>query len=248
MMVASTCIPGAQAQQADDAAQILKSMSDYVASQKNISLTYDSDVEVITSEVEKIQFNSSGKVLISRPDKVRASRTGGYADFEILFDGKTVSGLGKNINAYAQFDFAGSIDQLIDKLRGMNLIVAPGADILGSHVYDDLMADVIVAKHIGRGVIDGVECEHLAFRDLDVDWQLWVEVGARPIPRKYVITSKGVGGAPQYTLRIKEWKTDAPIGADAFVFTPPPGATKVALDALVNIDEVPQGVVTGAKK
>jgi hypothetical protein len=205
------------------------------------SLTYDSDVEVVTSEVEKIQFTSSGKVRLSRPDKVRASRTGGYADVEIVFDGKTVSAVGKNINAYTQFESAGSIDQLIAKLRGMDLITAPGADILGSHIFDD-------AKHIGRGVIDGVECEHLAFRDLNVDWQLWVDVGDRPIPRKYVITSKGVGGAPQYTLRIKEWKTDAPISADAFTFTPPSGAKKVALDALENIDEVPQGVVTGAKK
>jgi len=250
VLVAATVawLPSAQAQKADDAAQILKSMSDYVASQKNISLTYDSDIEVITSEVEKIQFTSSGKVVLSRPDKVRASRTGGYADFEIVFDGKTVSGLGKNVNAYAQLESAGSIDQLIAKLRGMSLLTAPGADLLGSHIFDDLMADVIVAKHIGQGVIDGVECEHLAFRDLDVDWQLWVEVGARPIPRKYVITSKGVGGAPQYTLRIKEWKTDAPVSADAFTFTPPPGAKKVALDELGNIDEVPQGIVTGAKK
>jgi hypothetical protein len=250
VLVAATVawLPSAQAQKADDAAQILKSMSDYVASQKNISLTYDSDVEVITSEVEKIQFTSSGKVLLSRPDKVRASRTGGYADVEIVFDGKMVSAVGKNINAYTQFESAGSIDQLIAKLRGMDLITAPGADVLGSHIFDDLMADVIVAKHIGRGVIDGVECEHLAFRDLNVDWQLWVEAGARPIPRKYVITSKGVGGAPQYTLRIKEWKTDAPISADAFTFTPPEGAKKVALDALEDIDEVPQGVVTGAKK
>jgi hypothetical protein len=250
VLVAATVawLPSARAQKADDAAQILKSMSDYVASQKNISLTYDSDIEVITSDLEKIQFTSSGKVLLSRPDKVRASRTGGYADFEIVFDGKTVSGLGKNVNAYAQLESPGSIDQLVAKLRGMNLLTAPGADLLGSHIFDDLMADVIVAKHIGQGVIDGVECEHLAFRDLDVDWQIWVEVGARPIPRKYVITSKGVGAAPQYTLRIKEWKTDTPISADAFTFTPPQGAKKVALDELGNIDEVPQGVVTGAKK
>jgi hypothetical protein len=161
-----TWMPGAQAQKVDDAVQILNSMSDYVASQKTISLTYDSDVEVVTSEVEKIQFTSSGKVLLSRPDKVRASRTGGYADVEMVFDGNTVSAVGKNINAYTQFESVGSIDQLIAKLRGMDLITAPGADILGSHIFDDLMTDVIVAKHIGRGVIDGVECEHLAFRDL----------------------------------------------------------------------------------
>ena len=110
-----------------------------------------------------------------------------------------------------------------------------------------MTSDVIDAKHIGRGVIDGVECEHLAFRDLDTDWQIWIEVGARPIPRKYVITSKAEAGAPQYTLRIKDWGTDVP--ADAFAFKPPQDAKKIAFDALANIDEVPQGTVpSGAVK
>jgi hypothetical protein len=247
MMLTSTLfVPVAHA--ADDAVQILKAMSDYVASQKTLSLTFDSDVEVVTPEVEKIQFASSGKMTLSRPDKLRVSRTGGYADVEIVFDGKTISALGKNINAFTQMEAAGSIDLLISKLRDMNIVSAPGADFLGTHVFEDLMDGVISAKHIGLGVIDGVECEHLAFRGRDVDWQIWIEAGARPIPRKYVITSKAVGAAPQYTLRIKDWKTDAPAGADLFAFTPPPGANKVPLEALVNFDEIPQGVVAGEKK
>ena len=85
---------------------------------------------------------------------------------------------------------------------------------------------MIDAKHIGRGAIGGVECEHLAFRDHDTDWQLWVEVGANPIPRKFVITSKAVAGAPQYTLVIRDWKTDAPADETAFAFKPPEGAKK----------------------
>lgn len=139
-------VPMAHAQKGDDATQILKAMSDYVASQKTISLTYDSDVEVITSEVEKIQFTSSGRVLLSRPDKVRVSRAGGYADAEVVFDGKTVTALGKNINSFSQLEAVGSIDQLITKLRGMNVVSAPGADFLETRVYDDLMADVISAS------------------------------------------------------------------------------------------------------
>jgi hypothetical protein len=124
----------------------------------------------------------------------------------------------------------------------------PGADLLLSSVYDELTAGVVDAKHIGQGVIDGVECEHLAFRSPDLDWQLWVEIGARPIPRKYVISSKHVAGAPQYTLRIKEWKTDVPVAADAFAFKPPADAKRVELVALTDIDEIPAGQVTGGKK
>jgi hypothetical protein len=171
----------------DDAAQILKVMSDYVSSQHSIELTFNSDIEVITPEIQKIQFTSSGKLLLRRPDKLRANRTGGYTDVEIVFDGKTI--LGKNINAYAQSEVAGNVDKLVDVLRDQYSLEFPGADLLLSNPYEVLMADVLEAKHIGQGVVDGIECEHLAFRNQDTDWQLWVEVGENPIPRKFVITS-----------------------------------------------------------
>ena len=237
--------PGAHAQ---DAAKILKAMSDYVTAQKSISISFDSDIEVVTSDLQKIQFTSSGQVLLNRPDKIRVTRTGGYADVELVFDGKTVTLLGKNVNAFAQADAPGTVDQLIDGIRDQYNVSMPGADLLLSRVYDELTTDVLDAKHIGQGVIDGVDCEHLAFRGPDVDWQLWVETGARPIPHKYVITSKHVTGAPQYTLRVKEWKTDAPAGADAFVFKPPADAKKVEFAALTDVDEVPAGQVAGGKK
>jgi len=233
---------------AQDAPKILRAMSDYVAAQKTLSIAFNSDIEVVTSDVQKIQFTASGQVLLSRPDKIRATRTGGYADVELVFDGKTLSVLGKNINAYAQKEAPGTVDQLIDRLRDELGVAMPGADLLLSNVYDQLIKDVLDAKHIGLGVIDGVECDHLAFRNEDTDWQIWIETGARPIPRKYVITSKAVNGAPQYTLHIKEWKADVPVGPDAFAFKPPAGAKKVEFSALSDIDEVPPCVPTGGKK
>ena len=96
---------------------------------------------------------------------------------------------------------------------------------------------MIDAKHIGHGVIDGVECEHLAFRNQDIDWQLWVRTGADPIPRKMVITSKAVGRRPQYTLTIRDWKTDVPVDAATFTFKAPAGAKKVGPEALASLDE-----------
>ena len=239
-------MPHANAQ-SNDADQILKKMSDYVASQKTLSVTFDSDIEVITPSLQKIQFTSSGEVQLSRPDKLRATRTGGYRDVEIVFDGKTLTMNDKDANDFAQLETRGSIDQLIDLLREKYGVTAPGADILFSNAFDVMMADVIDGAHVGKGVIDGVECDHLAFRNVDTDWQIWIETGARPIPRKYVITSKAVAGAPQYTLRIKEWRTAVP--ADAFAFKPAQGAKKVALADLRDIDEVPPGTIaTGAKK
>ena len=242
MILAAALLATASVAQAKegDAKAILKAMSDYVGSQKTVELTFDSDIEIITPELEKIQFTNSGEALVSRPDKLRAHRVGGYADVALFFDGKTVSVYGKNINGYAQFEGPSTIDQLVEALRQGRGVALPGADLLLAQPYDALVAGVIEAKHIGRGVIDGRECEHLAFRNVDTDWQLWVEVGERPVPRKMVITSKTVKNAPQYTLRVKGWKTDAEPAPDAFQFQPPAGAAKLSPDALNGLDELPQ--------
>lgn len=234
---------------ADDPAKVLKTMSDYLAGQKSLSAKFDSDIEVVTPELQKIQFTSSGELKMNRPDKLRIRRTGGYADVELVYDGKLVSLYGNNAKSYVQADLAGTVDQMIDALQARSGAGLPGADLLLSNSYDQLMANVLEGKHIGQGVVDGVECEHLAFRGPDTDWQIWIETGAKPVPRKYVITSKTVTGAPQYSLKIKDWKTDANADAD-FAFKAPADATKVALDAsvMIEFDEIPPGTPAGAKK
>jgi len=234
---------------AGDPGTLLKAMSDYLASQKSLSAKFDSDVEVVTPELQKIQFSSSGEMKMNRPDKLRIRRTGGYADVELVYDGKTISLYGNNAKSYVQADLAGGTDKMIDTLYGHSSAGLPGADLLLSNSYDELMANVIQGSHVGQGVVDGVECEHLAFRGPDTDWQIWIETGAKPVPRKYVITSKTVTGAPQYSLRIRDWKTDANADAD-FMFKPPAEATKVALDstAMIEFDEIPPGTPAGPKK
>jgi hypothetical protein len=240
--------PPARAQGRDDAMAILKAMSNYIDAQQSIALLFDSDIEVITPELQKLQFASSGQVLLDRPNKLQVTRHGGYADVDFYYDGKRATIYGNNINAFANLDLQGTIDQLIDKLRGEHGIDAPGADLLFSHSFEGMTADAIDARHIGRGVVDGVECEHLAFRDVDTDWQIWVEVGPKPIPHKYIITSKTLTGAPQYTLRISGWKSNTQPPADAFAFKPPAGAKQIDLSALSGIDEVPPGTPMGVKK
>lgn len=248
LTVALASFAGARADESGDANAILKAMSDYVTSQKSITAAFNTDIEAVTSDLQKIQFASSGAMQLVRPDKIHVSRTGGYTDVELFFDGKTFAVENKKDNAYAETAAAGTVDQLIDKIRRELGVDMPGADILVANPYAVLSADVIDAKHIGRGVINGVECEHLAFRNLDTDWQIWIEAGAKPIPRKFVITSKAVTGGPQYTLLITDWKGDAPVAADAFTLHAPADAKKIEFKDLTDVDEVPPGVVKGAKQ
>ena len=217
----------------------LKAMSDYMAAQKAFSFDYDSFLEVVSKENQKLGLASSGTMTVNRPDKLRATRMGGFANVEFVFDGKTVTMLGKNANSYAQTAAPGTIDQLVDVLRDKYHRPVPGADLLMSNLYDQLMPEVVDAKDLGSGVIDGVECDHLAFRAKDVDWQIWIAQGGRPYPCRYVITSTKVSGAPQYSMDVRSWKTGTEVASDPFAFKAPANAKKLNPGELRDFDELP---------
>jgi len=231
-----------------DAKKILKAMSDYMAAQKSISFAYDSDLEVVTKDHQKLALLSSGTVTLNRPDKIRATRHGGFADVELLFDGKTLTLLGKNANLYAQADIPGTIDHLIKELRVKYKKPLPAADLLMADVYDQLMPAVIDVKDLGSGVVGGIECDHLAFRTEDVDWQIWIAQGARPYPCQYVITSKLVDAGPQYSIRVRDWKTGEEVTSDDFSFNNSTQAKKIDLNNLPETDELPQHFAVGGAK
>ena len=82
-------------------------------------------------------------------------------------------------------------------------------------------------------------------------WKPTGRSGSNPAPsRSRANTSSPARAsreAPQYTLRIKEWKTD--VAADAFAFKADPSFKKIALGDMSDIDEVPQGTTkAGGKK
>ena len=234
-----------------NAKALLKAMSDYLAAQKSISLSYDSTFEVVSEDHQKLQIATSGTVDLSRPDKLRSTRKTGFSDTETVYDGKTLSFLGKGKNAYIQTEVTGTVDSVIDQLRDKFHRQLPGADLLGSNVYDALMTDVTDVKDLGSGMIDGKECDHLAFRAKDTDWQIWIAQGEQPYPCRYVITSKGVDQAPQFTMTIRDWKASAAASASDFSFKPPAGATKMDikdLEALKETSDLPENYRIGAAK
>lgn len=231
-------ISAARADEAQ-ARSLLKAMSDYLAGQKAISFDYDSNLEIVSTQQQKIGLASSGTLTLNRPDKLHATRTGGFANVEMVFDGKTLTLLGKNANLYAQVEAPGTIDQLVDVLRDKYHRPVPAADLLMSDPYKELMPLVTDVKDLGSGVIHGMECDHLAFRTKEVDWQIWIAQGARPYPCRYVITSKKVTGWPQYTLDITAWKVGSEVASDGFKLEVPADAKKLAADQVPDLDDVP---------
>jgi hypothetical protein len=231
-----------------DAKRLLKAMSDYLAAQKAISFKYDATLEIITKEEQKLGLVSSGGVTINRPDKIRSERAGGFADVETTFDGKTLTVLGKNLNVYAQQDIPGTIDNLIDVWRTKYHRHLPAANLLLSNSYDALMQDVIDVKDLGSGVIGGVECDYVALRKKEVDWQIWIAQGNRPYPCRYSIATKDIAGQPQYVVQIGDWKTGNEVGATDFSFKNRTKAKEVELGKLEGAGDLPAHFKIGETK
>ncbi len=242
-----TATSAARADEAD-AKRILKSMSDYLAAQKAISFQFDAVLEVVTSENQKLGLASSGSVSLQRPDKIHATRAGGFANVSMTFDGKTMTLVGNNLNLYTQIEAPGTVDQLVEVMRNQYGRPLPAADLLMSDPYDALMLDVLDVKDLGSGVVGGVECDSFAFRAKEVDWQIWIAHGDRPYPCRYVITSKLLTGGPQYSIQVSNWKTGDEAAVGDFSFKNPTNAEKVELEDLKGAGDLPEQFKMGESK
>lgn len=215
---------------------ILTAMTDYLGAQQSLSFDVDSTIEVVTTDGSKVAIASSGSVAMERPDKIRLRRHGGFATVEMTFDGQVLSVANLDANVYGQSNVPGTVDDLIDTLREEYLIPLPAADLLDSGAGEVLLADVTEVRDLGSGVIRGEECDHLAFRSSEVDWQIWIAQGEVPRPCRFVITSREIEGWPQYTLEFSAWGRGAI--EPAFVFEAPAGATMVEVKDVPDLSEV----------
>jgi hypothetical protein len=228
-----------------EAKAVFKSMSDFLTAQQAFSVTYDATLEIVTAEMMKVGLASSGSLSFSRPDKIRMTRTGGIADVEMVYDGKTLSAYGKNLNVFGKLPLEGKVDDVIAMLRDEFGLELPAADLLSSAPYEVMMENVTDARALGEGMIRGQMCDHLAFRTSDVDWQIWVAQGDKPFPCRFTITSKMTTMAPSYSIEFSGWKIGAEIAADDFQLKPADGAKEVAITELKGLDEVPATAIEG---
>lgn len=243
--LASVAVVSPVAADEADAKVIFKTMSDFLVGQKAMSFDYDATLEIVTADMQKVGFASSGALTASRPDKVRMTRTGGFADVEMVYDGKTLSAYGKNLNVYAKHPAAGTIDELIDVLRDDFGLEVPAADLLSANPYEVMMSNVKGGDELGTGVIRGKICDHLAFRTADVDWQLWVAQSDKPYPCRFTITSPMTALAPSYSIDFFNWKSGQDVAADDFQLKTAADAKEIAVTDLTGFDDVPSTTAEG---
>ena len=211
----------------DKADQLLRKMSDYMDGLKQFSVQTENTLEVILKSGQKIQYDNPAELSLMRPNKLHAKRIGDIVDQDFYYDGKTLTLYQKDQNCYATIEAPPTIEETIDFTEAYLELYCPGSDLIYRNVYNVFTENAISGFYVGMSTVYGTKCHHLAFRGDEVDWQLWIEEGERPLPKKFIVTSKLMTGAPQFTLVVKSWDLSPDLTENMFAFEPPKDAHKI---------------------
>ncbi|MEI7443488.1 MAG: DUF2092 domain-containing protein [Burkholderiales bacterium] len=208
-----------------EATRILKRSTDFLAGQGRFSADTRSTIEVVLTSGQKLQFSNEVTMTARRPDRLLAQRRGDYIDQVFYYDGRTLTLHDPSRKVYASAPVPSTLDGMLDDARTRLDVIAPLGDFLQSDAYDVLTDGITEAFVVGRSMVEGTRCVHLAFRAPHADWQVWIEDGARPLPRKIVITTRDVVNAPQFDVTVTRWDLSPKVDDRRFVFRPPAGST-----------------------
>jgi hypothetical protein len=206
--------------------QILQEMSDYLATAGEMVFEADVSYDELTNG-QMLQFGGVARVAVRRPDGLHVTFDGDTRNHEIVFDGRTFTVYDVARNLHATAEVPGDVDQALDAVFERFGFSVPIADLLYADPHGALVGSIDTGHVVGRRSIDGAVCHHLAFTQETIDWQIWVEDGARPVPRQIVITYKEEEGAPQYLARLSGWAFQPRLSKRLFEFDPPAGSDAI---------------------
>jgi hypothetical protein len=209
------------------AEKLLRRMSDYLTGLQKFTVKTENTLEAVLTSGQKLQYDSPATASVWRPNKLRADRKGDVFNQEFFYDGKTLTLYSPHENLYATAAAPPTIEAMLDFAREKLDVIAPAAEFFYKNAADKMLKEASSGFVVGQSVIGGVKCTHLAFRGADVDWQVWIDDGNRPLPRKFVLTSKKVTGEPQFTVLVKSWDLAPKLTEREFTFVPPKGAKKI---------------------
>jgi len=209
------------------AEQELKKMGEFLAKLPHFALEAEETFDELPDGQLRRQLTNVRRVAVERPNHVAADATGDTLNRAAWYDGRTVTVLDKEHNVYATIEAPGTIDATFDKLTDEYGVVLPLADLLYSDPYAVLMAGVTYGRYLGIHQAAGVDCHHLAFSQDTIEWQIWIDAGEKPLPRKLVISYVQEPGEPQYSAVMRRWTLDAAVPEGLFTFEAPEGAKKI---------------------
>ena len=206
---------------------VLKQMGDYLRSLDRFTVRVEKTTELILPTDQRLHADQAMEVAIQKPNRLRADYQNLSGGRQLFYDGTHFWLYTPEANVYAKAPAAPTIDDTLDLLAEQYRISLPIADLLVANPDTRLGQNLSSETYVGRILVRGVPCHHLAFQTPEVDWEIWIEEGPKPLPRRLLLTDKSVEGSPQMTAHLSDWNLAPQFAADFFTFTPPQNAQQI---------------------
>ncbi len=226
---ASTTLAGADEGPRRDsqAIEVLEGMSSYLAGLERFAVSGNGstdgrlDAGLIVSNPLEVELK------VQRPGSLHISHFDGEQTRNLYVHEGTLT-LHQSVEGYfASTKVPDGIEAAMTFALENLSIEAPLMDLIAEDVFARLAGTSDPVLYLtGNSRVDGVNCHHIAIRNAEVDIQIWVEKGDRPLPRQLILTSKWEGGAPRFVARM-QWDLDPDFTASDFEFEAPEGASRI---------------------
>jgi hypothetical protein len=212
--------------------KILQQACDLLKSAQQFSFKAEVTDDRVYTGGKKLQFAFDLEASVRRPDKLRINAQGDTENKQFFYDGKTITLYDQPKNAYAGMAAPATIDEALAQARQEYGLTVALADLSQSNAFAVMTKGQKHALYVGEGLVRGVTCHHLAFDRDDIQWQVWIDAGDKPLIRKIVINQKRLPAEPQWTAYLTDWNLAPQLSDSLFVFSPPEKAVKAKFVSL----------------
>jgi len=213
---------------APGAIMALKAMGAHLQTLQRFSVTTRVTGERVLTDGQKLQHSARATMDVARPNRMRARIVTARAERELIYDGKVVTLYTPAQKYYSSVELSDNLTGLVRRLQQRYGIEVPLADLFLWGTADAPLDTIESAMNAGQDFVGDDLCDHYAFRQGNLDWQVWIKTGAQPLPRKLVITNRADDARPQ-SVSVIEWNLKPAFKDAIFTFVPPPGARRVEL-------------------
>jgi len=208
----------------------LKQMSEKLASTKAFTFHANSFIEVPAVTGQFLTFFTDSDVALQRPNKLRIDISGDVPSFQLYFDGAKFSAFDPHKNLHSVSDPLATIDEMLEFVSTKAHINFPSADFMYSDPYAVMTKNLTHAIVVGPSMVNGVPCEHFAYMEPSLNWEIWIENGPRALPLRLAMTYKQVPNFPRFMVEYKDWNLNPKLKSDIFVFKAPANSKLIEFD------------------
>jgi hypothetical protein len=208
--------PGSPEEALSRGKEIVREMSDLLEVTNAFTVSTNEVHERVrrSGEVDTLRF--SREMTVRRPDRAWFHFQAPDRELEAWYDGDSLTLASAGRKVWAQVPMPPTLDEAMDHVALEYGVPVPMADLVYSSPYEALITESTQGGWVGVEEMGEQSCDHLAFQEEVVDWEIWVPQDGQPLPCQLRITYKQLPAQPKSTITFHDWDLDPQIDEGRF--------------------------------